>query len=102
MQVAKRKVTPVGMGQVSHSCPQAAQPPGQREPTGRELAVVVQVPTAVTDTASPLTWASVSPLCKHTSNTGTTLGWGKEWWEGLLAQIPSSPPQEVDVCVWPR
>lgn len=94
----QKKSDPVGMGWVSHSYPRAAQPPGQREPTGRELAVVFQVPTVVPDTASPLTWASVSPLCKRTSNTGTMPGWGKEWWEGLLAQIRSSPPQEVDVC----
>lgn len=62
------------MGWVSHSYPQAAQPPGQREPTGRELAVVFQVPTVVPGTASPLTWASVSPPLQahfqHRNNAG--------------------------------
>lgn len=53
------------------------------------------------DTASPLTWASVSPICKHTSNSGSFYqGWG----EGRSARrggwftSVSSPPQEVDVC----
>ena len=82
-QAAKRNVIPVGMGQISHPSPQAAHPSGQREPRGRELAVVLQVPTAAPGTASPLTWACFPQLQAHfqhrtvsTTAGGRSGGWG--------------------------
>lgn len=107
-QVPKRNATPAGMSQVSHPSspsPQAAQPSGGRA-QGQGTGCCSSSSRRSPDTASPLIWASVSPICKHTSNTGMFLPGLGEGVMGRGATVRSPRrahhPRRWMFAVWPR